>query len=44
MKPLRILLADDSQAIGNLISDQLRSNGHQVTCVQSGEAAVSAFQ
>ncbi len=43
MKPLRILLADDSQAIGNLIGDQLRSNGHQVTCVQSGEAAIAAF-
>lgn len=43
MKPLRILLADDSQAVGSVLADQLRSNGHQVACVQSGEAAVAAF-
>ncbi len=44
MKPLRILLADDSQAVGGLMAEQLRSNGHQVDCVQSGEAAVAAFR
>ena len=44
MKPLRILLADDSKAVGNLIAEQLRSNGHQVDWVQNGEAAIAAFQ
>lgn len=44
MKPLRILLADDSQAVGGLMAEQLRSNGHQVDCVQSGETAVAAFR
>lgn len=44
MKPLRILLADDSQSIGEMISEQLRSNGHLVTYVKSGEAAVEAYR
>ena len=44
MKALRILLADDSQAVGELICGQLRGNGHQVRFVNSGEAAVEAFR
>lgn len=44
MKPLRILLADDSQSLGDMISEQLRSNGHQVDFVKSGEAAIEAFR
>ena len=44
MKALRILLADDSQAVGELICGQLRGNGHQVRFVSSGEAAVAAFR
>ncbi len=44
MKPLRILLADDSQSIGKVISEQLRSNGHHVTYVKSGEAAIEAYR
>jgi diguanylate cyclase (GGDEF)-like protein/PAS domain S-box-containing protein len=43
MKPLQILLADDSAAMGSLIGEQLRSNGHIVTFVQSGEEAIAAF-
>lgn len=43
MNPLRILLADDSVAVGNYISDLLRGNGHTVIVVQSGEAAIEAF-
>uniref|UniRef100_Q47C76 Sensor protein FixL n=1 Tax=Dechloromonas aromatica (strain RCB) TaxID=159087 RepID=Q47C76_DECAR len=42
MNPLRILLADDSVAIGTLIGEQLRSNGHIVTFVQSGEETIAA--
>jgi diguanylate cyclase (GGDEF)-like protein/PAS domain S-box-containing protein len=44
MKALRILLADDSQALGEMICGQLRGNGHQVRFVSSGEAAVEAFR
>lgn len=44
MNPLRILLADDSVSVGEYIGELLRSNGHQVTLVQSGEAAIAAFQ
>ena len=44
MKALRILLADDSPSIGEMICGQLRSNGHQVRFVTSGEAAVAAFR
>lgn len=44
MKALRVLLADDSQAVGAMICEQLRGNGHQVRFVSSGEAAVEAFR
>lgn len=44
MHPLRILVADDSASVGEFICQQLRSNGHHVTLVASGEAAVAAFQ
>lgn len=44
MNPLRILLVDDSVAIGNLICEQLRSNGHIVTFVRSGEDAIVSYQ
>lgn len=44
MNPLRILLADDSLAIGTLIGEQLRSNGHLVTIVKSGEEAIASYR
>ncbi|WP_150430116.1 diguanylate cyclase [Dechloromonas sp. CZR5] len=44
MNPLRILLVDDSLSVGEYISSLLRSNGHTVTHVRSGEKAVAAFQ
>ena len=44
MNPLRILLADDSLAISTLIGEQLRSNGHLVTVVQSGEEAIASYR
>lgn len=44
MKPLNILLADDTISVGEFISGYLREAGHSVTFVQSGEAAVQAFQ
>lgn len=44
MKPLRILLADDSSFVGTFIGDQLRSNGHTVIYVGSGEEAVKTFR
>ena len=43
MKPLRILLADDSASVGEFLGELLRSNGHTVTLVQSGEQAIAAF-
>lgn len=44
MNPLRILLADDSVAIGTLIGEQLRSNGHIVTFVRSGEETIASYR
>jgi diguanylate cyclase (GGDEF)-like protein/PAS domain S-box-containing protein len=44
LKPLNILLADDAKSVGQFVSEYLRSAGHQVTFVESGEAAVSAFK
>lgn len=44
MKPLRILVAEDSQPVGLFICELLRGNGHEVNFVQSGEAAVEAFR
>ena len=44
MNPLRILLADDSVSVGEYIGELLRSNGHTVTHVQNGEAALAAFR
>lgn len=44
MKPLNILLADDSRSVAQFVSEYLRDAGHHVTCVESGEAAVAAFQ
>lgn len=44
MNPLRILLVDDSLSVGEYVSNLLRSNGHTVTHVRSGEKAVAAFQ
>jgi diguanylate cyclase (GGDEF)-like protein/PAS domain S-box-containing protein len=44
MKPLNILLADDSKSIGHFISEYLRSAGHQVHYIESGEAAVAAYR
>ncbi len=44
MKPLNILLADDSLAVGQFLSETLRSNGHLVRHVESGEAAVQAYR
>lgn len=44
MKPLNILLADDSKSVGLFVAEHLRSGGHQVTYVESGEAAVAAYR
>ena len=44
MKPLHILLADDTASIGLFVSTYLRESGHQVKVVQSGEDAVAAFE
>ena len=44
MKLLNILLADDAKSVGQFVSEYLRSAGHQVTHVESGEAAVSALK
>jgi diguanylate cyclase (GGDEF)-like protein/PAS domain S-box-containing protein len=44
LKPLNILLADDAKSVGQFVSEYLRSTGHQVTLVESGEAAVAAYR
>lgn len=44
MKPLNILLADDTKSVGHFVSEYLREAGHQVTYVQSGEEAVEAYK
>ena len=44
MKPLNILLADDTSSVGQFVAEYLRHDGHQVTFVESGEAAVAAYQ
>lgn len=44
MHPLNILLADDTVSVGEFVSGYLRDAGHRVTLVQSGEAAVLAYQ
>ena len=43
MKALDILLADDSQSTGAFLAEYLRSNGHRVTLVGSGEEAVETY-
>lgn len=43
MKALEILLADDSKSTGEFLAEYLRSNGHRVTLVGSGEEAVEAY-
>jgi CheY-like chemotaxis protein len=44
LNPLNILLADGAKSIGQFISESLRSAEHQVTYVESGEAAVAAYR
>lgn len=44
MTPLRILIADDQPSVGEFLAEQLRSNGHQVKVVTSGEAAIENCQ
>jgi diguanylate cyclase (GGDEF)-like protein/PAS domain S-box-containing protein len=44
MTPLRILLADDSASLGSYLKELLEQNGHSVTFVTSGEAAVESYQ
>ena len=44
LKPLNILLADDAKSVGQFVSEYLRDSGHQVTFVESGEAAVAAYR
>ncbi len=44
MKPLNILLADDAKSVGQFVSEYLRNTGHQVTLVESGEAAVTTYR
>ena len=42
--PLRILAADDDPAIGSAMQRVLRGDGHRVTLVTSGEAAVNRLE
>lgn len=44
MKALRILLADDDPCITGYLSELLTSNGHRVTVVSSGSAALLAYK
>jgi len=44
MKPLNILLADDTRSVGLFITEYLRGAGHKVTYVESGEEAVAAYK
>lgn len=44
MKPLNILLADDSASVLRFVSSYLRDSGHTVICVQNGEDAVAAYR
>jgi CheY-like chemotaxis protein len=44
MKPLNILLADESKSVGQFVTEYLRSSRHQFTYVESGEAAVAAYR
>ena len=44
MKPLNILLVDDTASVGHFVSTYLRDAGHQVTFVQSGEEACEVYQ
>jgi len=44
VKPLNILLADDTESVGLFVASYLRDAGHAVTYVPSGEAAVAAFR
>lgn len=44
MKPLNILIADDTVSIGQFVSTYLRGAGHHVTFVQSGEEACEVYQ
>ena len=44
MKPLNILLADDTKSVGQFVSEYLRDAGHHVTYVESGEEAIIAYK
>lgn len=44
MKPLNILLADDTASIRLFVATYLQESGHRVTSVTSGEDAVAAFE
>jgi diguanylate cyclase (GGDEF)-like protein/PAS domain S-box-containing protein len=44
MKPLNILVADDTVSVGQFVSTYLRDAGHLVTFVQSGEDACEVYQ
>lgn len=44
MKPLKILVADDSASIGLFIRELLTSSGHTVTVVRSGEEALDSYR
>lgn len=44
MKPLKILLVDDDEAVVAPVAEYLSSEGHEVVFVQTGVAAVEAFR
>lgn len=42
-RPLRILIVDDDPLIIESLSETLRSDGHQVTAAEGGQAGINAF-
>jgi two-component system phosphate regulon response regulator OmpR len=40
MKPLAIMIADDIAEIQSLVAQWLRTRGHHVACVSTGDAAI----
>jgi len=41
---VRILIADDEQSVRDVVAQVLQEDGHVVTTVESGEAALEAFR
>ena len=40
MKPLAIIVADDIKEIQNLVAQWLRTRGHEVACVSTGDEVI----